>query len=113
MGAGTRLLLFLFFVLFVLLLWWSANRHKREQELLKSRVYADAVKDWERLQLWFVRDFESDFVPFPLMLDTGGILARRIVVSMDPDGKIFIPGDLSPSEFVLCISLLKEHFSVD
>ena len=113
MGVGTRLLL-LFLVVFLFLFYgWFTVRRMREQELLKSKLYADAVLDWEKIQAWFVRDFQSDFKPFPILLDTGGWVAREVIVRIDEDGKLFIPLYLNPAEFVVAVRLIKEHFDVD
>lgn len=113
MSAGTRLLLFFLFVLFLLFFGWFAVRKRQEGELLKSKVYADAVRDWDMIQSWFVSDFESDFKPFSVMLDTGGFVAREITVCIGRDGRLFLPSDLGPMEFVVAVRKIKRHFGVE
>ena len=111
MGLLTRLL-----VLFGLLLLFCsygsfAVRRKRERELLESDLYADTVLKWEKIQAWFVCEPRPNFKPFPLLLDTGGLVAMEIMVGRDDDGKIFLPKDLSPTEFVLAVNRLEEYFN--
>ena len=109
----SRLWLFVLVVVCILAAGWFVVKNVNERELLRSKKYADAVADWEKIQAWFVRDFQSDFVPFSILLDTGGFVAREISVRVDVDGKIFLPSDLSPAEFVAAVRYLKEHFGVD
>ena len=109
----SKLWLFFLVVLFVLSVGWFVTKNVNEQKLLRSKKYADAVADWEKVQAWFVRDFQSDFVPFSILVDTGGLVAREIRVCVDEDGKIFLPSDLSPAEFVAAVCYLKEYFDVD
>ena len=109
----SKLWLFFLVVLFVLSVGWFVTKNVNERKLLRSKKYADAVADWEKVQAWFVRDFQSDFVPFSILVDTGGLVAREIRVCVDEDGKIFLPSDLSPAEFVAAVCYLKEHFDVD
>ena len=105
--------LFFLGVLFVLSAGWFVAKNVNERKLLRSKEYADAVADWEKVQAWFVRDFQSDFVPFSILLDTGGLVSREILVRVGEDGKIFLPSNLSPAEFVVAVRYLKEHFDVD
>lgn len=94
-------------------LWYSyctVQKHK-EKELLRSPLYAEAVKDWEQIQAWFVRDYKKDFEPFSILLDTGGLVALEITVRADKEGKLFLPDDLSPSQFILAVSKVKKHFA--
>lgn len=109
----SKLWLLFLVVLFVLSVGWFVTKNVNERKLLRSKKYADAVADWEKVQAWFVRDFQSDFVPFSILVDTGGLVAREIRVCVDEDGKIFLPSDLSPAEFVATVCYLKEHFDVD
>lgn len=109
----SRLWLFVLVVVCILAAGWFVAKNVNERKLLRSKKYADAVADWEKIQAWFVRDFQSDFVPFSILLDTGGFVAREISVRVDGDGKIFLPSDLSPAEFVAAVCYLKEHFGVD
>ena len=109
----SKLWLFFWGVLFVFSVGWFVAKNVNERKLLRSKKYADAVADWEKVQAWFVRDFQSDFVPFSILVDTGGLVVREIRVRVDEDGKIFLPSDLSPAEFVVAVCYLKEHFGVD
>lgn len=109
----SRLWLFVLVVVCILSAGWFVAKNVNERKLLRSKKYADAVSDWEKIQAWFVRDFQSDFVPFSILLDTGGFVAREICIRVDGDGKIFLPSDLSPAEFVAAVRYLKEHFGID
>ena len=88
----SKLWLFFLGVLFVLSVGWFVVKNINERKLLRSKKYADA---------------------FSILLDTGGFLSREILVRVDEDGKIFLPSDLSPAEFVAAVRYLKEHFDVD
>ena len=100
---------FLLLLLSFLFYGWFAVRTKKEQELLKSKMYADAVLDWEKIQAWYVVEHPKKAFPYHMLLDTGGFVGFDVTVYEDENGKIFLPKELSPAEFVLAVKKLKAH----
>ena len=110
----------LFFVLllvfFFLCYGWFAVRTKKEQELLKSKVYADAISDLEHVQIWYVATHPKKMLPYRRLLDTGRIVGTDVCVYEDEDKKMVIPDNLSPAEMVLLAKYLRieaEKFGAD
>lgn len=88
--------------------WWQC----KEDRLLTSREYAEALLDWKKIQAWFVKDFEGHIRPFPLLLDTGEFAPLEIIVSVE-NGELKIPKDLRPSQFIIAVRQLKRFFDVE
>lgn len=105
--------LFFILLLALLFLWygWRIVRFKKEQDLLKSDMYADTVDRWEHIQAWYVRQRPVGLLPYQVILDTYGFSDHRISVKEDGDGKIYLPENLSPSEFILAIGELEDYLS--
>lgn len=114
MGESTRFMILGATFIVGVIGWNFYSRNRREQELLKSKEYKDAVTEWEKIQAWFVRDYKGKFSPFSILLDTGGFCAFEITVTKDKKGNIKIPvHDLSIEEFIVAVQMIKEHFNND
>ena len=102
-----------FFIVLLLFLFLSygvfAVQTKREQELLNSKFYADAISDLEHVQAWYVRNHPKKMLPYRRLLDTGGIVGTEVCVYEDEDNKMVIPKNLSPAEMVLLSKYLTEE----
>lgn len=92
---------FLVSVAFMLVLYVH-TRLLKNYIMKRDQGYVKALKDWERLQAWFVR--EKPCVPFSvsLFLDSG----RIVTVKTDDAGKLVLPSGLTAVELGQAVNIL-------
>ena len=99
------------FVLFSFV-WFGyyTNEQHKEQELLKSELYSDAVRDWERIQAWYVRNQPKEYkLPHSMLIDRC-LVAQEVTCWADRNGKLRMTEDMKPSDFITFVRHLKVFF---
>ena len=85
----------------------------REEVILKSPIYMQAVAEWKGIQEWCKNHKgKRTFEPFTLTLNIEGFNGYKIFVDFK-DGIPFLPDDLSATEFILSVRQLREILCVE